>query len=81
MKKPNTRKGSASEMSDIVPFLTFSQYSCLVDAIRLSVYSRFIPVPIGMVYSPATTYPKPDGSVMSREEVMVAPSTHFAVNS
>jgi hypothetical protein len=35
----------------------------------------FIPIPIGMVYSPATTYQKPEGSVTSGEEAMTASPT------
>ncbi len=35
----------------------------------------FIPIPIGTVYSPATAYQKPEGSVTSREEAMTAPPT------
>jgi hypothetical protein len=35
----------------------------------------FIPIPIGRVYSPATAYQKPEGSVTSPEEAMTAPPT------
>jgi hypothetical protein len=35
----------------------------------------FIPIPIGIVSSPATAYQKPDGSVTSRQEAMTARPT------
>jgi hypothetical protein len=35
----------------------------------------FIPIPIGMVYSPATAYQKPAGSITSREDAILTSST------
>jgi hypothetical protein len=64
---------SASETGNIVRSCSTLLTSALVSLMLSD--CLFIPIPIGMVYSPATGYQKPEGSVTSREEAMTAAPT------